>query len=209
MIAPQNPKRGKAMIQRAPSFLLLLLAACLLTAAAGATSAWAGDFDLAKLNEGGYVLLLRHVKAGGADADDFDLKDCRSQREVGAPGRAQAAQLAARFRAAGIAAAEVMTSQWCRAKQTAELLGLGPVTEEPALNYYHWKLGGEAAMNAALRRFFAGLEAPAPGAPLVLVSHTTAFNVMGLEAPKDGGGLVLKPNGTALPEVAGTLSAPE
>jgi hypothetical protein len=32
---------------------------------------------------------------------------------------------------------------------------------------------------------------------------------MGLEAPKDGGGLVLKPNGTAQPEVVGTLSAPE
>ncbi|MGF1631706.1 MAG: histidine phosphatase family protein [Kiloniellaceae bacterium] len=194
---------------RAPSHRLLLLAVCLLAAAAMAASARAGDFELAKLNEGGYVLLLRHVKAGGADADDFDLRDCRSQRQVGTPGRAQAAILARRFQDAGIASARVLTSQWCRAKQTAELLGLGAPTEEPALNYYHWKLGGEGAMNAALRRFFAGLEAPAPGAPLVLVSHTTAFNAMGLEAPKDGGGLVLKPNGTARPEVVGTISAPE
>jgi len=209
MAAPQNPNRGKAMPCRTSSLLLPLLAACLLLAALAVSPARAADFDLAKLNEGGTVLLLRHVKAGGADADDFDLNDCRTQRQVGAPGRAQAAVLAARFRAAGIIAAEVLTSQWCRAKQTAALLGLGPVTEEPALNYYHWKLGGEAAMNTALRRFFAGLEAPAPGAPLVLVSHTTAFNVMGLEAPKDGGGLVLKPNGTALPEVVGTISTPE
>ena len=184
---------------------LVALAVCLLPA----FPAEAADFDLAKLKQGGYVVLLRHVTAGGSDADDFELSDCRTQRQVGATGRAQAAVLAARFKAAGIAAAEVRSSQWCRARQTAELLGLGVPTEEPALNYYHWKFGGEDAMNESLRRFFAALAAPAPGAPLVLVGHSTAFNAMGLEAPKSGGGLVLKPNGTAVPEVVGAISAPE
>jgi phosphohistidine phosphatase SixA len=174
-----------------------------------AAPAVAEDFDLSKLDDGGYVLLLRHVKAGGADSDDFDLKNCRTQREVGAPGRAQAEVLAARFRAAGITRAKVLSSQWCRAKQTAELLGLGPAAEEPALNYYHWKLGSEDVMNDALRAFFAGLETPAPGMALVLVSHTTAFNVMDLEAPKSGGGLILRPNGTAKPEIVGRITAPE
>ncbi|WP_340116877.1 histidine phosphatase family protein [Pelagibius sp. 7325] len=174
-----------------------------------ATPALAGDFDLSKLNDGGIVLLLRHVKAGGVDSDDFDLKDCRTQREVGGPGRAQAAVLAQRFKVAGISAARVLTSQWCRARQTAELLGLGPVTDEPALNYYHWKLGSEAAMTEALKRFFIDLKAPTPGAPLVLVSHTTAFGLIGVDAPQSGGGLVLRPNGTATPEVVGVISAPE
>lgn len=182
-------------------FLLVILFA--------APPALAEDFDLSKLDDGGYVLLLRHVKAGGADSDDFELKNCRSQRQVGAPGRAQAEALVQRFRDAGITAARVLSSQWCRAKQTAELLALGPVTEEPALNYYHWKLGSEGAMNDALRAFFKGLDAPAPGAVLVLVSHTSAFNVMDLEAPESGGGLVLRPNGTAKPEVVGRITAPE
>jgi len=150
-------------MRRVLTFLVLVVFA--------ATPAMAEDFDLSKLDDGGYVLLLRHVKAGGADSDDFDLKDCRTQREVGASGRAQAEVLAARFRAAGIARAQVVTSQWCRAKQTAELLGLGPAAEEPALNYYHWKLGSEDAMTEALKRFFIELQAPAPGEPLVLVSH--------------------------------------
>jgi hypothetical protein len=44
---------------------------------------------------------------------------------------------------------------------------------------------------------------------LVLVSHTTAFNVMDLEAPKSGGGLILRPNGTAKPEIVGRITAPE
>ena len=52
-----------------------------------ALPASAADFDLARLNDGGYVVLLRHVKAGGVDSDDFDLRDCGTQRQVGAPGR--------------------------------------------------------------------------------------------------------------------------
>lgn len=181
----------------------------LLLVVTAAAPAAAGGFDLAKLNEGGFVVLLRHVTAGGSDADDFVLADCRTQRQVGASGRAEAADLAARFKAAGITQARVLSSQWCRAKQTGELLGLGPVTEEPALNYYHWRLGSEDAMKAALRGFLAGLEAPPPGAPLVLVSHSTAFGIMGVESPPAGGGLVLKPNGTAKPEVVGEVPAPE
>lgn len=168
----------------------------------------AADFDLARLKDGGYVVLLRHVKAGGVDSDDFDLKDCRTQRQVGAPGRAQAEVLAARFRQAGITEARILSSQFCRAEQTAELLGLGTVVEEPALNYFHWKLGGEAEMNQGLRRYFADLKAPAAGAPLVLVSHSHAFVAIGQEKPPSGGGLVLRPNGTAKPEVVGTITAP-
>lgn len=189
---------------------LLLICGALVTALAASTApAAAEDFDLSKLDDGGYVLLLRHVKAGGADADDFDLKDCRTQRQVGASGRAQAAVLVERFHDAGITAARVLSSQWCRAKQTAELLELGPVTEEPALNYYHWRLGGEDAMNDALRAFYRDLAPPLAGEVLILVSHTTAFGVMDVEAPKSGGGLVLRPNGTAKPDVVGAVSAPE
>ncbi|MGD1877152.1 MAG: histidine phosphatase family protein [Kiloniellaceae bacterium] len=186
-------------------FFCLLLACTLLAARSG--PAVAADFDLSKLKDGGYVVLLRHVKAGGADSDDFDLKDCQTQRQVGAPGRAQAAVLAERFRAAGIAAATVLSSQFCRAKQTAALLGLGPVIEEPALNYFHWKLGGEDEMNAAVRGLFAAMASP--DGPRVLVTHSHAFVALGQEKPPSGGGLVLRPNGTASPDVVGTIAAPE
>jgi phosphohistidine phosphatase SixA len=197
------------MTARAVTALPGVLLATFLLASLPALPARAADFDLGKLKDGGYVVLLRHVTAGGSDSDDFDLADCHTQRQVGAKGRSEAAALAARFKAAGIGEARVLSSQWCRAKQTAELLGLGPVTEEPALNYYHWRLGSKEAMNAALRGFLAGLEAPPAGPPLVLVSHSTAFGIMGIEAPPAGGGLVLKPNGTPKPEVVGEIPAPQ
>lgn len=195
------------MVRSALSFLVLLAGSLLALAPAGA--AQTADFDLAKLKEGGYVVLLRHVKAGGVDADDFDLADCRTQREVGAPGRAQAEVLKARFHAAGITEARVLTSQWCRARQTGELLGLGPVTEETGLNYFHWKLGSESEMNDRLKRFFTELQAPPAGKPLILISHKTAFAAIGQDSPPSGGGLVLIPNGSPTPQVAGTITAPE
>src|SRR3546814_10380366 len=89
-----------------PAVLLAALLVALLPAPPARGTGAAADFDLAKLNEGGYVVLLRHVTAGGSDADDFDLADCRTQRQVGASGRAQAAELAARFKSAGVRSEE-------------------------------------------------------------------------------------------------------
>src|SRR3546814_12023338 len=77
--------------------LVIVLCALLLAGPAQA-QAQAGEFDLAKLKEGGYVVLLRPVTAGGADAAAFDLSDCRTQPQVGASGRAQAHTLAARVK---------------------------------------------------------------------------------------------------------------
>ena len=63
-------------------------------------------------------------------------------------------------------------------------------------------------MKKNLRRLFTELKAPGAGPPVILVGHTSAFNAMDLTAPKSGGGLVLIPNGSATPEVAGTITAP-
>ncbi|WP_420346427.1 histidine phosphatase family protein [Pelagibius sp.] len=191
-------------------FFARVLAAALLVVsfALSPIPAQAEDFDLSKLKDGGYVVLLRHVKAGGSDSDDFDLADCLTQRQVGAAGRKQAAELKQRFLAAGIAELRLLSSQYCRALQTAELLDLGTVTEESALNYYHWSTGDKDAVYEALRRFMVTLEAPRDGPPLVLVGHTHAFNIIGREAVDAGGGLVLRPNGSDRPEVVGAITAP-
>ncbi|NIA72462.1 histidine phosphatase family protein [Pelagibius litoralis] len=175
---------------------------------AGAAPVAAADFDLAKLKDGGYVVLLRHVKAGGSDADNFDLENCGTQRQVGAPGRKQAAMLSERFRAAGISEVRILSSQYCRARQTAELLDLGPVTAEPRLNYFHWRTGDEAAMVSAFQSFLQELEAAGAQAPLVVVTHKHAFVEVGVPEVKSGGGVILKPNGSAKPDVVGRITAP-
>jgi len=51
-------------------------------------------------------------------------------------GRAQARRIGERFRAHGIAEALVYTSEWCRCRETARLLGLGEPQALPILNSF-------------------------------------------------------------------------
>ncbi len=89
------------------------------------------------LNTPGHFAIMRHALAPGTgDPAEFILGDCRTQRNLSAEGRVQAARIGARFRANGIESAEVFSSQWCRCLETAELLGLGTVVEFPSINSF-------------------------------------------------------------------------
>jgi len=85
----------------------------------------------------GTFALMRHALAPGtSDPPGFRLDDCATQRNLDARGRAQARAIGKAFRASGIAFDSVYSSQWCRCLETARLLDLGPVTEEPAFNSF-------------------------------------------------------------------------
>lgn len=149
---------------------LMLALAALLTllswqaaSAADDTALWAG------LRAGTHVALMRHAQAPGVgDPSGFRLDDCRTQRNLSAQGKRQAARTGALFREHGIARATVYSSQWCRCLDTAAGLGLGPVTPEPALNSFFQNGGREKAQTELVL----GLIGSHPsGTPLVLVTH--------------------------------------
>ena len=72
------------------------------------------------------ILFLRHALAPGfGDPDNFDLKDCDTQRNLDAKGRSQAAKIGEELRLRNIEFTEILSSQWCRCKETANLLELG------------------------------------------------------------------------------------
>ena len=76
----------------------------------------------------GYVLLLRHSLAPGAgDPQNFDLRDCSTQRNLSALGRQDAKDVGTWLERRQIKIARVESSRWCRAKETATLLNLGKV----------------------------------------------------------------------------------
>jgi phosphohistidine phosphatase SixA len=90
------------------------------------------------LRSGGHVVLLRHALAPGTgDPAAFALSSCATQRNLSAQGRAQAEAIGKRFRDKGITVAEIYSSQWCRCRDTAQSLKLGPVSELPALNSFY------------------------------------------------------------------------
>ena len=74
----------------------------------------------------GYVLLMRHSYAPGVgDPDNFKVNDCSTQRNLSDVGRQDAKDVGGWLQRREIKIFRVETSRWCRAKETAQLLGLG------------------------------------------------------------------------------------
>ena len=87
-----------------------------------------------KLQGPDYALLMRHALAPGTgDPAGYRLDDCASQRNLSDEGRKQAARTGQWLRQQGVRRAQVLTSPWCRCKDTAQRLGFGDALVEPAL----------------------------------------------------------------------------
>lgn len=154
------------------------------------------------LREGRAAALLRHALAPGVgDPPGFRLSNCSTQRTLSDEGRAQARSLGDLFRANGIAAATVFSSGWCRCLETTELLALGPVRREPALDSFFADRGEGAARTAALR----ALLAASHGGPLVLVTHQVNITALTGLVPASGEAVVVRTGGD--PEVLGRFRA--
>jgi len=78
--------------------------------------------DLQKIfNEGGKLIFIRHAYApGGGDPDNFDISRCSSQRNLNEEGIEQSINIGKFFSENNIVIDRVLSSEWCRCKQTAE-----------------------------------------------------------------------------------------
>ncbi|MDJ0948845.1 MAG: histidine phosphatase family protein [Alphaproteobacteria bacterium] len=136
------------------------------------------------LRSGGHVALMRHALAPGTgDPSGFDLADCGTQRNLSDTGRAQAARIGARFRANGIAAARVLSSQWCRCRETATLLDLGPVEDLPTINSFFQSPERRDPQTRALKQWLAEQDL---GGPVVLVTHQVNITALTGVFPDSG-----------------------
>ncbi len=188
-MTPRHPRPAPTLPAPGARITTRRLLAPLLLAARGPARAADDDDALDALRRTGAVGLMRHAWAPGTgDPPGFRLGDCATQRNLDAAGREQARGIGARLRAAGIAA-RVFSGQWCRALETAELLGLGPVEPLPSLDSFFGGRADEPVRTAATRRFMADWT----GGPLILVTHQV--NVMALSGvyPGDGEMVVLHP----------------
>ena len=79
-----------------------------------------------KVKEGGKIIFIRHAYApGNGDPSNFDINDCSTQRNLSEEGRKQAVLIGLLFRKYDIPIDEVISSEWCRCKETASLLDIG------------------------------------------------------------------------------------
>jgi phosphohistidine phosphatase SixA len=146
------------------------------------------------------VAIMRHALApGGGDPAGFRLDDCSTQRNLDDRGRAQAETIGEALRSRGIDFDKVFTSQWCRSRDTAVLLDLGPVTEAPALNSFFGDRSTADAQTEATRDLIAGTRGR-----LMLVTHQVNITALTGVFPRSGEIVVLHRDGDGL-SVAGRI----
>ena len=178
----------------------LLVLLCGAGAAAADEAAWKA------LAEPGSFAMMRHALAPGTgDPDSFHLGDCTTQRNLSDAGRAQARRVGAEIRRRGLTFDRVLSSQWCRCRETAELLGLGPVEDFAALNSLYHDPAQDSARTEAVRR---RMMAEAGTARYFLVTHQ--FNIRELtgDATRSGEIVVLRLDPAGKPVLLGSIAIP-
>ncbi|MET0210048.1 MAG: histidine phosphatase family protein [Burkholderiaceae bacterium] len=83
----------------------------------------AGSPFAQRLRSGGCVVLWRHAQTepGVGDPAGFTLASCSTQRNLSSAGRTQAQRAGAWFTAQALKPRSVLSSAWCRCKETADL----------------------------------------------------------------------------------------
>jgi broad specificity phosphatase PhoE len=143
------------------------------------------------------VIYFRHADTGPAYLErGVDLGRCETQRNLDDNGRAEAKLIGAQFMRLKIPVGEVLASEFCRCRETADL-AFGPHKLEPMLTGV--SRSAEAAPRreqaiAALKKMLAAT--PSPGTNTVLVSH--GFNLWdaeGFHLGTQGEAAIYKPDG--------------
>lgn len=156
--------------------------------ALAALPAFASSDAWEALRQPGAVALMRHALAPGfGDPSGFALGDCSTQRDLNERGRAQARAVGDAFRDAGIAVDRILTSRWCRARHTAEELGLAPVEEFAALDSFFADRSTAGEQTAAVRQRLAGADER-----LLLVTHQVNISALTGRGTRSGEVVVVR-----------------
>lgn len=176
---------------------LSMLSAAELTAAADKSSEAEAEAVLPglsavlpELRKGGYVFYIRHglTDQSGANDADADFSRCETQRNLSEEGRGQSKLMGIAIRQLGIPIGKVITSPFCRCKDTAQLaFGKHSVSQDL---FFAFQLGAQERQRLAgvLRSMLS--ERPAPGTNTVIVGHTANL--------KEAANIWPKPEGVTL-----------
>jgi broad specificity phosphatase PhoE len=179
--------------------LLALLLAAAPAAQADEAAAWAA------LRAGGHVALMRHAEAPGiGDPAGFRLGDCATQRNLDARGRGDARAAGDRLRAERVTIGRLLSSPWCRCRDTAELMRTGrPVEATPVFGSAFGDGAGHSGQPVPLdeaRRLLRDWRGP--GTLLVVTHGATIRALLDGANPATAEAVVVKPSaGGSLVEV--------
>lgn len=191
-----------SLVPRLVLGVLMLLGAAVWDGAIADADAWA------MLKQPGHVVFMRHSDAPGSggygDPSGYRLDDCATQRNLSEEGRAHARRTGEAFRKHGIVFDRVLTSPWCRCKETAQL-AMGKEAEifAPLSNLVGRGEHRDAQVKA-LRGYLAGLDGKTR---VLFVTHGILINALTGIQPASGEMVIVKPGPGGEPKVAGRLQA--
>jgi phosphohistidine phosphatase SixA len=156
---------------------------------------WEGDRQLVEaLRRGGHAVYFRHgpTDPNQRDTDPANLANCAAQRNLTDAGRQQARTIGEALRALDIPRGDTLTSEYCRAREYAQLLFGGEAQVEPSLVLPDPLTEQERAQNTeALKGLLA--RPPRAGTNTFLVSHSPNIRLAaGVDLPAEGGAAILR-----------------
>jgi phosphohistidine phosphatase SixA len=165
------------------------------------------DADVWKtLEAGGQVVLMRHgiTTPGAGDPPGMRLDDCSTQRNLTEVGRRHAREVGEAFRTRNVAVERVLTSPWCRCRETAQLAFGGIAEVSQPLGNLFGRHENEASQVKALRALVANWRGKGN---LVLVSHGSTILALTGVSPDTAEMVIVTPQVAGDFTVAGRLVA--
>jgi broad specificity phosphatase PhoE len=158
------------------------------------------------LRQAGLAVFMRHSEAPGSggfgDPAGFRLEDCATQRNLSNAGRAHARRTGEALRGHGVMFDRVLTSPWCRCKETASLVVGAEAEVFAPLSNLVGRGEHRDEQVKALKAFLAGLDGRTR---VLLVTHGIVIHALTGIQPAQGEMIVVRPGPGGAPEIAGRL----
>jgi len=138
-----------------------------------------------QLEDGGKLIFIRHAYApGSGDPNNFNLNDCSTQRNLSENGRKQAKYIGEFFETNKIKIDRVLSSEWCRCKETAKIAFKDFTTNNFLNSFYSSKYAKNKdkqlnSLNEYVKKFKSDKN-------LVLVTHYVLISEVLNHAPSSG-----------------------
>lgn len=162
---------------------------------------------VAAMQEGGYVIFIRHATTDVDFADQVtaEMGDCSTQRTLSEEGWDEAKNIGAAFELYDIPVGDVISSQYCRAWQTADL-AFGRYEKTADLNFEPAEEYTEEQLQTMRENMTPHLSAVPSEGNTILVGHDDPFDAAtGIYPEPMGVTFVIRPGGDGDFEVLGHI----
>ena len=131
---------------------------------------YSSDLILNSLKEGKKIIFIRHAIApGNGDPDNFDINDCETQRNLSEKGIEQSKNIRIFFEENKIKIDKILSSEWCRCKDTAKIAFNNFETFDALNSFYDEKFAQNEDMQIKnLKKYIKSWESDKN---LILVTH--------------------------------------